>query len=105
VYKRQEVVISYVSLQSAAEQVDAGRALVTSSKQSFRATNIAYQNGLQDILDLLNAENNLASAEAQLATALTDMYTAAADLADATGSLLPVRDRLGARLRRQIQNR
>lgn len=99
-----EVVIAYVSLQSAAEQVDAGRALVVSSKQSYTATNIAYQNGLQDILDLLNAENNLASAEAQLATALTDMYTAAADLADATGSLLPVRDRLGARLRRQIQN-
>ncbi|MEM1058785.1 MAG: TolC family protein [Verrucomicrobiota bacterium] len=99
-----EVVVAYVLLQSATEQVKAGRALVESSRQSFEATNIAYRNGLKNILDLLTAQNNLASAEASLATALTDMYTAAADLADATGSLLPMQDPLAARLRQQTQN-
>jgi outer membrane protein TolC len=84
-----EVVVAFVAFQSAAQQVTAGEALVTSSRISLDSTQISYQNGLSTILDLLTAQTNLATAESTLATARQDLFTAAAELGAATGALVP----------------
>lgn len=84
-----DVVLNFIAFKTAAKSVDAAEVLVESSQQSYDSTNISYKSGLKSILDLLTAENNLASAKATLAQSRTNLYTAAASLANATGDILP----------------
>lgn len=84
-----DVVINFISFKTATKSVDAAEALVVASQQSYDSTNISYKTGLKSVIDLLTAQNNLASAKATLAQARSNLYTAAANLANATGDILP----------------
>lgn len=84
-----DVVINFIAFKTAGKSVQAAEALVTASQQSYDSTNISYKTGLKSILDLLTAQNNLASAKATLAQSRSNLYTAAANLANATGDILP----------------
>lgn len=84
-----DVVINFIAFKTAVKSVDAAEALVTASQQSYDSTNISYKTGLKSVIDLLTAQNNLASAKATLAQSRSNLYTAAANLANATGDILP----------------
>ncbi|MDR1303943.1 MAG: TolC family protein [Verrucomicrobiales bacterium] len=83
-----EVVTNYVTFKTAAQQVDAAQALLAASQNSFDSANLSYRHGLKNMIDVLAAQNNLATARAALATARTGLCNASAGLANATGSLL-----------------
>lgn len=84
-----DVVINFIAFKTATKSVDAANALVAASQQSYDSTSISYKTGLKSIIDLLTAQNNLASAKATLAQARANLFTAAANLANATGDILP----------------
>ncbi|MCC7517918.1 MAG: TolC family protein [Verrucomicrobiae bacterium] len=84
-----EVVIAYSDVQTAAKKYAAGQILLEASRRAFEAMQIGSQAGLDSALDLLTAQNNLASASARNVQARSDLFLATARLANATGSLLP----------------
>lgn len=77
----------YYTYQSAVQQVTSARALLTASNEAFKATEIGYKNGLNNFVDLLNAQNVLASARQNLIAAENTLSTALAGLAYATGGM------------------
>lgn len=84
-----EVVIDYSNVQTAAKKFAASQWLLDASRRSHESMQISYKAGLNSLLDLLTAQNNLSSAIAQNVGARSELLLSTAQLANATGSLLP----------------
>mgnify|MGYP001264272486 FL=1 len=77
----------YYSFRSSIQQIQSARALVESSQEAFSAVRIGYSTGINNLLDLLNAQDTLASARLTLVQAESTFYTSLANLIHATGEL------------------
>jgi outer membrane protein len=82
-----QVVTSYVSLQTAAARVRTADVLLASARQSEDVARGRYRAGVGTILDLLTAQSALASARAQQAQTRWTWATALAQLAHDVGVL------------------
>ncbi len=84
-----DVVLNYNNVQTAIQKIAASQALLEASQKAFEAARIGYKNGLNSILDLLTAQNNLASSSATNIQSRNDLFLSSAALARSTGSLTP----------------
>jgi len=84
-----EVWNDYYSYKTALKQIVAGRELVAASQKAFDSMSISYRVGLNSIVDLLTAQNNLSSSKLIFITARTTLFLASANLAYSTGALAP----------------
>ena len=84
-----DVVSRFVAYRSALEQYAAAEALVVSSQKSFDSASVSYKAGLSSILDLLTAQQTLASSKVTRAQSRAALFTTSSQLSAATGTLLP----------------
>jgi outer membrane protein len=84
-----EVWNNYYNYKTALKQIEAGRELVAASQKAFDSMSISYKVGLNSIVDMLTAQNNLSSARLTFITARTALFLASANLAYSTGVLAP----------------
>lgn len=84
-----DVVTTYIAFRNANQRVAATQALITASQKSLDSVQASYKAGLKNIIDLLTAQNNLASARAQNIQARNDLFLNSAQLSRSTGTLLP----------------
>ena len=82
-----EVWTRYYAYETALEKNTFSEAYLKSATASYDLALISYQGGLKSIIDLLNAENQLAQARTQQVASRQDAFTALASLAHATGLL------------------
>lgn len=82
----------YYGFKSSIQQVHSARALVVSSQEAFEAVRIGYATGINNLLDLLNAQDSLASSRLTLVEAESTFHTSLVNLVHATG-LLTVKTR------------
>jgi len=92
--KTEESVISdvwsaYYNVHTAAQQVESSETLLISSRESYRVSLARYRAGVADIVELLNAQSQLAAARAQKVEARTRLFTSYAELVHAIGASLP----------------
>lgn len=80
---------SYYSLKTAQQSLQTSEDFLSSARQSADVARGMYQQGLGDIISLLNAQNTLALARAQEIQARTTWFLAMAQLAHDTGVLTP----------------
>lgn len=80
-----EVWSNYFKYRSAQKQVAYGREQVSAATAAYKATRIEYENDLKSSLDLITAEEKLASARSGLASARTQLLVSSANLSLATG--------------------
>jgi len=85
----EDVWSAYYRVQTAAQQVETSETLLISSKESYRVSLARYRAGAADIVELLNAQSQLASARAQRVEARTNLFTSYAELVHAIGAELP----------------
>ena len=78
----------YHNYQSSIKQVESAKAAVEASQEAFNATNVGYDNGVNSITDLLNAQYRLAQARQQNVAAEAALCNSIAQLAHATGALI-----------------
>ena len=78
---------SYFSLKTAAERIQTALSLLATAEQSYKVSTESYRRGVQDILELLAAQNTLESARVQLVQARTDWLLSLAQFAHDTGAL------------------
>jgi outer membrane protein TolC len=81
---------AYYNVHTAAQQVETSDTLLASSEESYEVSLARYRAGAADIVELLNAQSQLASARAQRVTAQTSLFTSYAELVHAIGASLPV---------------
>jgi outer membrane protein len=84
-----DVWTAYYAFRTAAEQLDASRALLDSAKQSYDVSLERYRLGAGDVVQLLNTLSTLAGARAALVNAETALYTSYAQLLHAIGAAEP----------------
>lgn len=84
-----DVVTNYNNFQTAVRKLASSQAVLDASQKAFDSTQVGYRNGLNSILDLLTAQNNLASARSQSIQARNDLFLASAQLTKSTGTLSP----------------
>lgn len=77
----------YHSYQSALKQVASMKAVVEANEQAYEATRIGYENSINSITDLLNAQNSLSLAREESVVANSNLAISIAQLAHATGAL------------------
>jgi TolC family type I secretion outer membrane protein len=77
---------AYHNFTTTAEQFKAFEALLVSARESYAASLARYRNGAADIVELLNAQNTLASARSQLINSRMGLYSTYAELLHAVGS-------------------
>lgn len=77
----------YHAYQSAVKQVASMNAAVEANEQAYEATRIGYENSVNTITDLLNAQNSLSTAREEQVSANSNLATSIARLAHATGAL------------------
>jgi len=82
-----EVWSSFYDLETAAQRVDASRALLASAEQSADVASGRYRAGVGNILDTLTAQSALATARAQEIQARADWFLALAQLQHDIGKL------------------
>ena len=82
-----EVWTAYYDFQSAKLKLDAARALAKAAQSAFAAIETGYKNGLNNILDLLSAQQELANARLILVQSESDFHTTLAELLYAVGEL------------------
>ena len=80
---------AYYNVHTAAQQVETSETLLVSSKESYRVSLGRYRSGVADIVELLNAQSQLAAARAQRVEARTNLFTSYAELVHAIGAGLP----------------
>lgn len=80
---------SYYNVHTAAQQVETSETLLVSSRESYRVSLGRYRAGTADIVELLNAQSQLAAARAQKVEARTSLFTSYADLVHSIGAGLP----------------
>lgn len=76
---------AYHNFATTAEQFKAFKSLLTSARESYAASLARYKNGAADIVELLNAQNTLASARSQLINSRMGLYSSYAELLHAVG--------------------
>ncbi len=77
----------FYSFKSAVRQVDSTTAQVTAQQEAYNAIQLGYNTGLNSYVDLITAQDNLATARQQKVQADANLGTAISNLAHATGSL------------------
>lgn len=77
----------YHKYSSSVKQVASASAAVEASVEAFNATKVAYENGVSNITEFLNAQSRLATARQQKVSAEASLSVSIAQLAHATGSL------------------
>lgn len=77
----------YHKYSSSVKQVASATAAVEASVEAFNATKVAYENGVSNITEFLNAQSRLATARQQKVSAEASLSVSIAQLAHATGSL------------------
>ncbi len=92
--RKEESVISdvwtaYHNVHTAAQQVASSETLLISSQESYKVSLARYRAGATDIVELLNAQSQLAAARAQKVEARTNLFTSYAELIHAIGANLP----------------
>jgi outer membrane protein len=87
-----DVWAAYYNFRTAARQLEASRTLLASSTQAFQASTARFRAGAGDIVELLNAQSQLARARAQQVQAQTSLFTSYAELVHAIGAELPAAD-------------
>ena len=80
---------AYYNVHTAAQQVETSETLLVSSKESYRVSLARYRAGAADIVELLNAQSQLAAARAQRVEARTSLFTSYAELVHSIGAGLP----------------
>lgn len=78
---------AYNNLQTETNAVKAGKDLLNGAEQSMKTASGRYKAGVGNIIDLLTAQNALASAKQQLIEAFYNWYIAKATLAQSMGKL------------------
>lgn len=81
----EEVWSSYANLQTARATVRTSERWIDAARKSYKAARVAYDNGLGNIIELLDAQIALSTARSQLVSAHTSWYTALAQLAHDVG--------------------
>lgn len=82
-----EVEQALLDLTSAVKRVEAAEVSVQAATQSYSAQVERYHQGLNSIVDVLNAETQLTSAQSSRIQALYDLFLARTQLAYATGTI------------------
>ena len=82
---------AYYNVHTAAQQVETSETLLVSSKESYRVSLARYRAGAADIVELLNAQSQLAAARAQRVEARTSLFTSYAELVHSIGADLPAK--------------
>ena len=82
-----DVWTAFYKLQTAAQSVDASRALLDSASQSADVAGGRYKEGVGNILDLLTAQASLANAHAAEIQSRAEWFVALAELQRSTGAL------------------
>lgn len=77
----------YYGFKSSIQQVNSARALVASSQEAFEAVRIGYATGINNLLDLLDAQDTLASSRLTLVEAESTFHTSLVNLVHSTGLL------------------
>lgn len=81
----EEVWASYANLRTAAATVKTSDRWIVAAQKSYKAARVAYDNGLGNIIELLDAQIALSTARTQLIAADTNWFTALAQLAHDVG--------------------
>jgi len=81
----EEVWASYANLRTAEATVRTSQRWIDAARKSYKAARVAYENGLGNIIELLDAQIALATARTQLVEADTSWFTALAQLAHDVG--------------------
>ncbi|MEX0998689.1 MAG: TolC family protein [Thermodesulfobacteriota bacterium] len=84
-----EVWAAYYNFRTVVQSLEAAEVLLESSMESYNASLERYQNGVGDIVELLNAQTLLAQARAEQVQTITDTFTSYADLINAMGTEIP----------------
>jgi len=84
-----DVWTAYYNVHTAAQQVETSETLLASSKESYNVSLGRYRAGAADVVELLNAQSQLAAARAQKVQARTSLFTSYAELVHAIGAGLP----------------
>jgi TolC family type I secretion outer membrane protein len=84
-----DVWTAYYAFRTAADQVTASRALLTSAKESFDVSSERYRLGAGDIVQLLNTQDTLAAARSAVVNAETALAVSYAQLLHAIGAAEP----------------
>ena len=82
-----EVWIAYNALDTALAQLESSHSVLVTATEARRMAGESYQAGMKGILDLINAETQLANARIQEITARRAVFSTLARLAHAAGSL------------------
>lgn len=77
----------YYTYQSAVKQVLSSEAMVKASEEAYQATKIGFDNGVNTITDLLNAQTRLATSRQTNVNALASLSISVARLSHAVGAL------------------
>jgi outer membrane protein len=95
---QREVWSSYIAFRTALRQEQAAVALLDSANTSYSASLDAYENGVKNLVDVVNAENQLAVARLSSVSARSRLFLQAVNLEFVTGNLLrnqPAATKLG----------
>ena len=84
-----DVWAAYYNFRTATRQIEASQTLLASSTRAYEAAMARYRAGLGDIVELLNAQSQLARARVQRVQAQTNLFTSYAELVHAIGAELP----------------
>ncbi len=84
-----QVWAAYYNFRTAVQSLEAANVLLESSIESYNASLERYQNGVGDIVELLNAQTTLAEARAEQVQTTTDIFTSYANLINAIGTEIP----------------
>ena len=82
-----EIDIAQKNITYALESIDFATQYLDTSKEDFRVSMDKYRQGTNTIIDVINAQTNIANASAKLIQAKKDYFTSLANLAYAIGSL------------------
>ena len=89
---RLDVWTSLQALRTSGRRIETSRDLLASAEAGLEVAAARYKEGVGSILDLMAAQNSLASARAEEILARADWLVAIARLARATGRALPASD-------------
>lgn len=81
---------AYVNLETAKKQLAASERLLLASQKSYEAATESYQYGLRNVIDVTNAQKNLAIARNTFVEARINILVAMAELAFQTGDLVHI---------------
>lgn len=93
-----EVWSAYFTFRSSIREVQANQAAVQAQHEAYEAINIGYQTGINSLLDLLTAQQDLDSARQNLVTSEASRSISIANLANAIGQLPVSAQRAAAEL-------